>query len=512
MGGTDKMYYSPPLGIHRLRSYLQRHGIEVVACDPTIDPVPDTATFDIIGYSVLGWSVDKSVAHANALELREDQILIYGGYEATFNWSKIISLSTRREIAIGLGEMENALLHLAQTMDRSDYPGLIWVRDGEIQSHSLGVSLNAEEFADVTLNLDYESIPFERYWSKNEEKIGANFDPYETRVIRLYIKNRCSFKCDFCSSANFYEASTGSTPKVHTISPESVTDLLVRLTKSFPEVRTFFFQDDEIFVPRTFFKPFVEEIISRPELRDIEFICQGRIDAIHPTFLPLMKEAKFRTAILGLENFSQNILSELAAGKLVGYKRYTELVGQLLEYDVMPFLNIILTTPGARMEDIVENVTCILNEIERGCNVGMNLYTNNWAGSAMANRSDYEVDGFNFLPKDLRVREMIRRTDEGYQALYRDLETSYGKPNVNSSSRSVLFLLLISMQLGETAFIERCWKLLSKFNIIPGLDRPAQATVLARTIDRYFAAETEPVELVRAAKPMPLPMAQEVTT
>jgi|GEM_PF-2794865 len=510
MGGTDKMYFSPPLGIHRLRSYLQHNGIECDAIDPTIEAIPDTDKYDIIGYSVLGWSVDESIRHANGLELRDGQILIFGGYEATFNFSKIIANVTQSEFCIGLGEMERPLLHLAETLDHGAFSGLIWVRDGEIASHSLGVSLSAEEFADVTLNLDYESIPFPKYWARNERKIGPGFDPYETRVIRLYIKNRCSFKCDFCSSANFYEASTGSTPKVHTISPTSVTDLLVRLTKSFPDVRTFFFQDDEIFVPRTFFKPFLEEILSRPELAHISFICQGRIDAIHPTFLPLMQKARFRTAILGLENFSQHVLSELAPGKLVGYKKYSELVGELLAHDIMPFLNIILTTPGARVVDIVENVACCLTELERNCNLGMNLYTNNWAGSAMAARPEYEVEGFNLLPNDLQVREIVRHTDEGYQFLLKCFSEAHSQPNINSSSRSLLFLLLISLQLQDETFVERCWALMDRYRILPGTEPAKQRTLIRDMIATYFSQHTVPA--VALGGNMPFPTAQEVTT
>jgi radical SAM superfamily enzyme YgiQ (UPF0313 family) len=512
LGGTDKMYHSPPLGIHRLRSYLERNGVEAVVVDPTIEEIPDCTDFDIVGYSVLGWSVERSIAHANGLQLRDDQILVFGGYEATFNYFRIIELCTHRHFCVGLGESEKALLHLATTMDSGSHQGLIWVRDGEIESQAFGVSLNAGEFADVTLNLDYEGIPFGTYWAKNEEKIGADFDASETRVIRLYIKNRCSFKCDFCSSANFYEASTGATPRVHTIDPVSVADLLVRLKKNFPEVRTFFFQDDEIFVPKTFIKPFLEEIVSRPELEGLSYICQGRIDAIHPTLLPLMKQARFRTAILGLENFAQNVLTELAPGKLVGYKRYSEMVGQLLDYDVMPFINIILTTPGARVEDLLENVECCLNELERGCEIGMNLYTNNWAGSAMAARPDYEVDGFNFLPKDLKVREIIRITDQGYNHLLKWIGDNYGPPNIKSSSRSLLFLYFISRQLDNHAYVQRCRDLMARYHMIPSLDDDDCVGALEAGIEVCLDWARGLLGDTQAERNMPFPTAQEVSS
>jgi radical SAM superfamily enzyme YgiQ (UPF0313 family) len=510
IGGTDKMVHSPPLGIHRLRSFLQARGIECRAVDPTIEDIPDTAAYDIIGYSVLGWSVDLSIAHANRLAKRGDQIVVFGGYEATFNHRHIVERCTLDEVCCALGESEYALLHLARTMSREAHPGLLWAKHGDVVSHTLGPSLNGAQFADVTLNLDYESIPFESYWNKNETKIGPGFDPRETRVIRLFIKNRCGFTCAFCSSANFHTVASGEKPPVLTIDPARIRDLLVRLRKAFPLVRTFFFQDDEIFAPKTFIKGLLEEIVAEPDLEGIEYICQGRIDAIHPSLLPLMKQARFRTVIVGLESFSQNILSELAPGKLVGYRTYRQRVEALLESGIMPFLNIILTTPGAMLEDVVENLDACLYELERGCELGMNLYTNNWAGSEMAARTDYEVAGYNLLPKDLRVRRLLESTEAAYEKFRQWGGARHSKIDIRSSSRSLLFLYLLNVQLCRRDFAARCEALFSRYRVFPTLSASMQTEAIR---EGTIAVLGDEVDLDERPLPrrMPFPEPQEVS-
>jgi radical SAM superfamily enzyme YgiQ (UPF0313 family) len=482
MGGTDKMYYAPPLGIYRLRSYLRSHGLECDCIDPTIQEIPDLSQYDIIGYSVLGWSVDRSIEHANSLNLRDDQTVTYGGYEATFNYMPLIDKTNHGRVAITLGEAENALLHLATSDSIDAHPGIVWARDGQITSITPGSPLNGTQFADVTLNMEYEDIPYETYWRRNEERMGENFDPKESRVIRLYLKNRCGFTCSFCSSANFHVEATGEKPPVLTINAENVTDLLVRLVKSFPDVRTFFFQDDEIFAPKTFIRDLLEEIVSRPELKDIEFICQGRLDAIHPTLLPLMEQAKFRTVILGLENFNQEILTELAPGKLVGYKRYTEQIGKLLDFSLVPFINIILSTPNAKMDGIIQNLDRCLIELERGCELGMNLYTNNWAGSDMAKNKTYISEGFNFLPLDQSVRKILKDTELYYDRFRSILIEKYGAVNLKSSNRSLVFLLIMNLWLDREDAADRCISILQKKDLIPALDENTQASEINRLI------------------------------
>ncbi len=478
MGGTDKMYFAPPLGIHRLRSYLDSHGFRVDAVDPTIQDIPDTDPYDIIGYSILAWSADNSLEHAANIRKREGQLIIVGGYEATFSYRSIFENNPCVDAAV-LGEGEYALLELAQDPSRRTIKGIAWApRDGEPEVLALGNSLSGPDFARVTLDTDYEGIPFPEYWKRNEAKIGPDFDPYETRTIRLYVKNRCGFKCDFCSSANFHSAATGETPAVLTIEPDDVAGLLVRLVKAFPEVRTFFFQDDEIFAPKTFITGLLKEIIGKPELEDIRYICQGRIDAIHPSLYPLMKDAGFQTLILGLENFSQNILSELALGKVVRYQEYSERIGTLLEWGLIPFVNIILSTPGAKLEDVLETTDRCLVEMERGVEIGMNLYTNNWAGSAMSQRKDYESEGFNLLPFDLRLRELLKKTDDIYNHFLEWGFENYETLKIKSSTRSLIFVLIMNLLLERKEPAERCWKLFAQWPLVPNLAANEQADAI----------------------------------
>lgn len=482
-GGTDKMYFAPPLGIYRLKSYLVDNGIHCDAVDPTVSDIPNTDDYDIIGYSILAWSADWSLEHAAAVQKRQGQLIVVGGYEATFSYRKIFAKHPYVDAAV-LSEGEYALLELAQNPERRDVPGIAWSgAEGKAQDLVLGRTLDVNDFTNLTLNMHYEDIDFPKYWKKNENKIGSDFDPYETRVIRLYVKNRCGFKCDFCSSANFHSAGTGTTPPVLTIEPKDVVDLLVRLKNHFSEVKTFFFQDDEIFAPKTYIVGLLEEIGKRPELQGIRYICQGRIDAIHPSLYHLLKKTNMNTLILGLESFSQNILSELAHGKVVRFKEYSERISKLLEWGLTPFVNIILTTPNASLEDVLYTVDICVKEMERNVEIGMNLYTNNWAGSAMAAMPEYESDGFNFLPFDQELRLLMKRTDDAYNLFLKWGRENFDTLKIKSPSRSVVFVLFINIFMERTEEVERCLKLFEKWPLVPNVAPEKQIEVLRAGIE-----------------------------
>ena len=63
-----------------------------------------------------------------------------------------------------------------------------------------------------TVNIDWKTIPYERYWEQIEsfyEKPNLN----ETRTVRIFTTNYCPFDCLFCSSTNFLNAAGGSENK-----------------------------------------------------------------------------------------------------------------------------------------------------------------------------------------------------------------------------------------------------------------------------------------------------------
>lgn len=477
---TDKMYFAPPLGIHRMGSFLRRQGIETRVVDPAIEPIPDSEDFDIIGYSVLGTSVDRSIEHARGIKRRKGQKIVFGGYEATFNYEYIIDQA--HADAVVLGEGEYPLLHMAQHAEHGPYPGIVNARDGRILDMTPAEALSVDQFRRVTLDLEYDQIPFPAYWEKNETKIGADFKAVETRAIRLYLKNRCAFKCNFCSSANFYKAACGGKqPRVTTIEPARVAKLISQLVATFPDVRTFFFQDDEIFTPNEYIMDLCREIMKRPELAHIKYFCQGRIDQIPADLLPLLKESGFTKLILGIENFSANILRELSPMKARKMEKYSERISSILSHGIVPFLNIILTSPGATLEDVLYCAGRCLDEAEKGAELGMNLFTNAWKGSEMA-AGDYRRDGINILPDDLELSSLLLSVDQKYAELVALARSEVGNLRITSTTRSVVYLLLIANEIDRQEMVFRCLHLVGSYAIIPDVAKDQQAERMAARV------------------------------
>ncbi len=478
---TDKMFFAPPLGIHRIGSFLRANNVDTRVVDPAIESIPDPAGFDVIGYSVLGTSVERSIEHARSISRKANQKIVFGGYEATFNYEYIVAKA--KPDAVVLGEGEWPLLHIVQHMNSEPYPGIVHARNGEIINSSPATALSAEQFKAVTLDLDYEHIPFPTYWKKNEEKIGTNFNPVETKVIRLYLKNRCAFKCNFCSSANFYKvACGGNQPRVCTIEADLVADLISRLGASFPQVRTFFFQDDEIFSPNKYIMDLCSEILKRPELRGITYFCQGRIDQIPKELLPLLKESGFQKLILGLENFSKNILQELSPMKAKKVDDYSIRISNIMENGIVPFLNIILSSPGATLEDVIYCATRCLDEAEKGVELGINLFTNAWNGSDMA-KGDYDRDGINILPDDLVLRQVLFGVARRYAELIERARIDVQHLQITSTTRSIIYLLFFSIEIDNREMYDRCMKLVKSYNIIPGINKDQQIEFIYRWVE-----------------------------
>ena len=196
LGFSEKMYFSPPLGIHRIGSFLKNKGYSCTVVDPTIEDIPDLTNYDLIGYSILGYTLENTIKHINGLNLTSGQRVVAGGMEATFNFKELAKACPTLH-AIVLGEGEFPMLHLASHEAPAAHPGVAYVQDGKVMSAPQAIPLNKKDFCEFTVDTDYEAIPYEEYWRRVEKNAKNGFNSYETKVIRLYLKNRCSFKCNF---------------------------------------------------------------------------------------------------------------------------------------------------------------------------------------------------------------------------------------------------------------------------------------------------------------------------
>jgi radical SAM superfamily enzyme YgiQ (UPF0313 family) len=477
---TEKMYAAPPLGIHRIAGLLNRNEIDARVVDPNIEGIPETSQFDVIGYSVLGSNLEEAIRHSRQLDKRPGQRIVFGGYEATFNFEYIARNANVDAVIVGEGEYP--MLHYTLSESLNSFPGIYHVMDGEIIDQTAARPLTTDQFADVVLNMDYSRVPYEKYWAFNEAKLGPGFNPAETKVIRLFLKSRCSFNCNFCSSANFFKKACGKNPPVITIDPSLVADLLVRIKQLFPETKTIFFQDDEIFYPHKYIFDLCNEILLRPELKGLSYLCQGRLDGIPPALLPLLAQCGFRMISMGVESFSPRILKELAPSKAAKMSDSDVSIQRIIDNGIMPYINIILTSPSARVDDVLQTLDKCLDLCEQGAEIGMNLYTMCWNGSEMA-KWDVLRDGLNILPNDDAVRDLVDRCDQWYKRFLAWCKEKCIPLSIDSPRRSILYMLMIYRLLGRTTNVKRCLDLLSTSRIFSERGDREQTDAVLEVLD-----------------------------
>jgi len=152
-------------------------------------------------------------------------------------------------------------------------------------------------------------------------------------------------------------------------------------------VRTVIFQDD-IFVFRQDHRilPLCEALLAAKRSgdlpHDLQFISTNRVDAMNRERLTAMRRAGFRVLGSGIESFSLEVLKEFNTAQIHPHVR--EVLATALELGMTPFLDIILTSPRSRLDDLAETIRQAFQWMVAGCEVGMYPYVIPFSGAAMA--------------------------------------------------------------------------------------------------------------------------------
>ncbi len=407
--GGEYTFLAPPLGVWRLAGVLRRAGIRCEVFDPNCESGDPLAAFeqtlhahafDVVGFSTTGMTLqfDLSLAHL-AARTAPRATLVAGGMEATFKPELMFALAPF-DLVI-LGEGERPLLEIAGRLgaggDLRDIAGTAYPGDdGEI--HRLPQpALEREALRDAIFATPYEDMPYEQYWDKLEAAYRVHALPVkadrearlaELRSVRLATLNYCPMNCSFCSSTNFLHAAQGgTTAKVGRLDADETLEMLQRVVRAHPGVRTVIFQDDIFcFTKDTRVLPLCDGIVAAKARGDLpaglQFISTNRIDAMNPERLGAMRRAGFRVLGFGIESFARNILVEFNKAQIHPY------IGPNLEtalaLGITPFLDMILTSPRCGIGDLAENIRQAFYWIERGCEVGMYPYVIPFSGAKMA--------------------------------------------------------------------------------------------------------------------------------
>ncbi len=357
LGGFS--FAGPHLGVLRLAGFLNARGQEAECFDTNLRTVTGKGktleeklaekTWDIIGVSFLDETLERDIDNFYlAKKIRPFAKLVAGGIEAQFNYQTLLDNSPCDIVVQGEGEIP--LLMLAEGTPPGEIPGMILKNRARALDEVLfNEATNAIEWEDI----DYES--YWDYWKDYYQSKGQYTDLVETEIhtVRVFARNRCPIGCKYCSSTGQLTAATGGNVPVISSTDENLIEVVERIVEAHPRVRTIYFTDDDFCINVPAAIRFVEKLAER-DFSDLTFMCYARITDITEKLAAALKKANFRLLYIGVETFSETVLKEI--GKLCSADQVHQGLKIMKDYDLKPYFNIILTTPGSKLIDVRESV------------------------------------------------------------------------------------------------------------------------------------------------------------
>src|SRR5262245_25583751 len=412
---------------------------------------------------------DLELAHL-ARRLAPNALLIAGGMEATFRPELMFELGPFDRVV--LGEGERPLLELVSRW-RSGEPltGVTGTAERTSDGRVLRIpqrALDAAELRDAIFKIPYDKMPYAAYWDRLEHAYRVGALPSkaarearlaEIRSVRLITLNYCPMGCTFCSATNFLHEAQGSIAPIARLDADEALLMIERIVAAHPRVRTIIFQDDIfVFTKDKRVLPLCEGIVAakaRGTLpQHLQFISTNRIDAMTVERLAAMRRAGFRVLGFGIESFSPRVLAEFNKAQI--HRHIEPMLTAALECGITPFLDLILSSPGATLEDVAETLREAYRWLRRGCEIGMYPYVIPFSGAAFAQdpklapytvHTERRVAGTDvqwqqaakILPIDPRVSEVILRIERDFEEMLALLQEQVA--HLPSRVRSLLWIL-----------------------------------------------------------------------
>lgn len=474
-------FLAPPLGVWRLAGVLSAHGIEVKVFDPNCCTGPPERalereilreSWDVIGISTTGMTLrfDLELAYL-ARRLAPRALLLAGGMEATFRPDLMFELGPFDRVV--LGEGEHALLEIASRLRRDVSLGGVM---GTVERNDHGQlvrlpqpALNREQLRDAIFSTPYEHMPYEAYWERLEaaSRVGAlpskaarEARLAEIRAVRLITLNYCPMGCTFCSSTNFLHDAQGSVASIARLDADECLTMIERIVAAHPRVRTIIFQDDIfVFTQDRRVLALCDAIVAAKQEgripQDLQFISTNRIDAMSQERLVSMRRAGFRVLGFGIESFSLNVLKEFNKGQI--HRHIEPMLAAALKLGITPFLDLILSSPRASLQDVADTLLAAYRWLREGCEIGMYPYVIPFSGAAFSQDPELrphtqyarrEIAGTGIgwdqpakiLPIDPLVKDVILRIESSFESALADLQPR--ALHLPSRVRSLVWILV----------------------------------------------------------------------
>jgi radical SAM superfamily enzyme YgiQ (UPF0313 family) len=478
--GGEYTFLAPPLGVWRLAGVLESAGVQAKVFDPNCCREPPqralerelrSGTWGIVGVSTTGMTLrfDLELAHI-VRRVMPEVFIVAGGMEATFRPELMFEIGPFDLVV--LGEGERPLLELVRRLRAGQPVGgiagtAVRNKDGKILSIPQRV-LSRAELRDAIYSTPYNKMPYSAYWDRLESayRVGAlpskaarEAHLAEIRSVRLITLNYCPMGCTFCSATNFLHEAQGSVASIARLEADECLTMIERIIAAHPRARTIIFQDDIFAFTRDHrILPLCEGIIAAKRSgripADLQFISTNRIDAMSAERLAAMSRAGFRVLGFGIESFSKKVLAEFNKAQI--HRHIEPTLSATLASGVTPFLDLILSSPHAALEDVGQTLREAYRWLRAGCEIGMYPYVIPFSGSAFARDptllsqtyyAHQRVAGTHMawqqpvkiLPIDPLVTDAILRMESSFEAMLGEIEKHTA--HLPSRLRSLVWIL-----------------------------------------------------------------------
>jgi radical SAM superfamily enzyme YgiQ (UPF0313 family) len=359
---AERSFMAPALGVIRLAGFLNKKGHYAVSFEPNLPMLTNEGPFleevlkskkwDIIGFSILEETFIHDIKNMHLAEkICPDAIFVAGGIEAQFNYQNVLDKTPCKIVIISEGE--KSLLALAEGEKIDNIPGIVFKNSS--------IPLDQHTFDFATSAIEWETLPYEKYWDYYLKKYGNKVTEEkmdEIHTVRIFSRNRCPVGCKFCSSTNQITWGSGQKVPVISASEDTLIHNIKRIVVAHPRVRTIYLTDDDFCIVYKSVTKFCEKIIDEKNQgnlpKNLTFMAFCRASDASVEMFTWMKKAGFRRLNIGIESFSNKVLQEM--NKRCTAEENHNCLKIAKETGVGAYCNLIVTTPESTLEDVEATV------------------------------------------------------------------------------------------------------------------------------------------------------------
>lgn len=436
-----RAFMTPALGPLRLAGFLSQKGHHADYYDPnivlatgkglTLEEKLREYPWDIIGFSVLEETLLQDIKNMYlARAICPEAMLIAGGIEAQFNYQTILDKTPCSMVILGEGEVP--MLMLADGKPVQEIPGIVFKSNAK--------PLSSELFNEALSSIAWEKVRYEDYWDFYVNHYGETMTPerdLQVHTVRIFSRNRCPIGCKFCSSTNQLTWGSGLNVPVVSATADTLLEVIDRVIVAHPRVRTVYLTDDDFCINKLDVIRFCKRLVER-NYENLSFLCFARATDLAEEMLIWMKRAGFRQLNVGVESFSEKVLTEI--NKHCKPANIHEGLALAKKVGIRVYMNIILVTPETTLDDIEISTREAIRYIDAGgYEVGVITAIRPLKGTPFFEEYTDYLSGVTGIPGTnhvLKVDEMIwaidpavRRVQEQYHNTIKTVVHSYMEHN-----------------------------------------------------------------------------------